>query len=311
MKLTHFLRYTALLVGLSALASCGEMSEEIWINADGTGKQVIKFDASESLGMIAMMMEMEKANKAQEEAAGEDEADSGNPMDEMSNFFMEEKFDTSFSLFSTMPDSLREQITDRDLLRQKLLEEGRPADEATLDKYESGMEMLKDILISMRMNKEENILDFSIANPFEDISNTSKSFEALKELTQLSGNAENEQMARFNQMTRSSVSYSMSKGKLTLRQNPLPQIDDLAGAEEMETEQLEALLGQMGLSDYKVIVHVPGEVKTVSGTGFEKRNDNTVVIELDFLEAYKTGELTEAVIEFKPKRKYKTIAPAN
>ena len=77
----------------------------------------------------------------------------------------------------------------------------------------------------------------------------------------------------------------------------------------MDAEQMEGMLEMMGLGEYKVIVHVPGLVKSVKGADFIKENDNTVILTVDYLKAMKGGELMEAEIMFKPKRKMRMTVP--
>ncbi|MFK8056554.1 MAG: hypothetical protein AB8F78_10575 [Saprospiraceae bacterium] len=305
MRLSQFFSISLLFVAM-LLTSCGTFTEEVWINADGSGRYKLDYDAAESLAMLEMMGNMggeEDTNKS----------DSDNPEDVMKDALAQEKFDTTFNLMTVMPDSVKQIIGNKKALRQSFADQGKSISDNGIDSLQTAFGLLKNLDFAMRMDKGEGILGFGMTINFDnatEVGNTFRSMDALKAM-----DAESSQASGMADKMGNRTTFELvGKNKLIVRQAPAAKMDeilDAAGdnAEGMDAAQIEQMLEMMGLSSYQVKVHVPGLVKSVTGADYVKENDNTVVLSINYLEAMKGGELMEAEITFKPKKKMRLTVP--
>jgi len=306
MRFSQFLILCILSLGM-LLTSCGTFSEEIWVNADGSGQYKLDYDAAESLAMLEMMGQM-----------GDDTDEEGQPSDDpeelMKEAFKQEKFDTSFNLLSVMPDSVKQIISNRSALRNKMIESGQTVSEAGIDSIQNAFELLGNLDFAMRMDKGEGILGFGMTINFDKPNEIANTFESMAALKAMGGEQQTQAGGMADKVGNRTTFELIGKNKLVVRQAPPANMDDLLGAagdsaEGMDAEQMEGMLEMMGLSSYDVTVHVPGLVKSVAGATYVKKNDNTVVLTVDYLKAMKGGELMEAEITFKPKKKMRMTVP--
>lgn len=303
MRCAQLLTFSILFLGM-LLTSCGTFSEEVWINADGSGRYVMDYDAAESLAMLEMMGQM---------GGDEETSDSDNPEDVMKEALAQEKFDTSFNLMSAMPDSIKQIIGSKRAIRKSFEDRGMPVTDGKIDTVQKATQMLEKLDFSMRMDKEAGIFGFGMTIDFDDPKEVSETFGSVATLQAMGdGAAQTNGMA--DKMGNRSTFEMVGKNKVIVRQAPATNMDELLGAagdsaEGMDAEQMEGMLEMMGLSSYTIKVHVPGIVKSVEGGSYVKENDNTVVFTVDYLKAMKGGELMEAEITFKPKKNMKMVVP--
>ncbi len=311
---TSFIALSILLLGM-LFTSCGTFTEEVWINADGSGRYAMDYDASESLAMLEMLGDMggdEKDNPTDESVETTED-----PEEVMKKALSREKFDTSFNLMSVMPDSVKQIISSKKELRKTFTDRGKSISDQGLDSLQNAFDLLGNLDFAMRMDKAESILGFGMTINFDEvasIANTFKSMTSLKSLEGEEGGAQAQAGGMADKMGNRSTFEMVGKNKLIVRQAPAAKMDELLGAagdssEDMDAEQMEGMLEMMGLGSYEVKVHVPGIIKSVEGATYVKENDNTVVFTVDYLNAMKGGDLMEAEITFKPKKKMKITVP--
>ena len=316
---TSLLTLSILLVGI-LLTSCGTFTEEVWINADGSGRYSMDYDASESLAMLEMLGEMggdddEKTGENEEEIVEEELQP--DPEDVMKEAFTREKFDTTFNLMSVMPDSVKQIISSKKELRKTFTDRGQSISDQGLDSLQNAFDLLGNLDFAMRMDKAEKILGFGMTINFDEVATIANTFESMSTLKSLEGGeggAQAQAGGMADKMGNRSTFEMVGKNKLIVRQAPAAKMDELLGAagdsaDGMETEQMEGMLEMMGLGSYEVKVHVPGIIKSVEGASYVKENDNTVIFTVDYLSAMRGGDLMEAEITFKPKKKMKITVP--
>lgn len=288
-------------------ASCGTMTEEVWINADGSGRYVMDYDASDMLGMLSML------DGADEEGIeGEEGVDSDSPEDFMKNALKQEKFDTTFNIMSTMPDSIKLMINDRRSMRSAMESQGRKVTEATLDSVQNAFAALDKMNMNMRVDKAEEVLGFGLIvdfDSFDDMEQTLNGMDALKALSPASPDA-----PASTSSPSKSTSYKLTKGHLSIQQaiNPLMKemLNNSGGAmgggsdDPMENIQM---LEMMGLGKHDLIVHLPGIVKSVNGAEYRKIDENTIALSINYVEMLQENAVFKAEIDFKPKKKYKVV----
>ncbi len=310
------------------LSSCGTFTEEVWINADGSGRYAMDYDASESLAMLEMMGGMDIGGEEEDEVdyeedeAGDDaivveEEISDDPEDVLKDAFTKrEKFDTAFNLMSIMPDSLRRIVTDKKSLRKAFSDRGETISDAGLDSIQNAIDLMDELDVAMRMDKSEGVLGFGMSLNFDNISKVAETFESMSSVRTLNDSDQSQAQAggMADKMNNRTSFEMVGKNKLIVRQAPTSKIDELLGssggsADGLESDQIEGMLDMMGLGSYKVRVHVPGIVKSVSGGDYVIENDNTVVFTIDYMGPMKGAELMEAEINFKPKKKMGITVP--
>jgi len=308
MRFSQILFLGSLLIGM-LLSSCGTFSEEVWINADGSGRYMLDYDAAESLAMLEMMGQMGDGDEEQGTSETPD-----NPEDVMKEAFKQEKFDTAFNLMSVMPDSVRQIISNKKRLRKTFTDRGATISDSGIDSLQEAFNLLENLDFAMRMDKGAGILGFGMTINFDNAGEVANTFSSMAALKALEGEQESQASGMADKMGNRTTFELVGKNKLIVRQAPAANMDELLGAvgdnaDGMDSEQMEGMLEMMGLSEYKVIVHVPGLVKSVEGADYVKENDNTVVLTVDYLKAMKGGDLMEAEINFKPKKKMRMTVP--
>ena len=305
---TALINLSILLLGI-LITSCGSVTEEVWINSDGSGRYTLDYDASESLSMLEMLGQM----------GGEEKEDSmeeiqENPEDVMKEALGREKFDTSFNLMSVMPDSVKQIISSKKELRKTFTDRGQSISDRGLDSLQDAFDLLGNLDFAMRMDKAASIFGFGMTINFDELATVGNTFESMGTLKSLDGGESNQAGGMADKLENRTNFEMVGKNKLIVRQSPASQMDELLGsagdsADGMDSEQMESMLDMMGLGSYDVKVHVPGIVKSVKGAQYVQENDNTVVFTVNYLEAMKGGDLMEAEITFKPKRKFGVTVP--
>ena len=139
MKYVHNILYLLALVLI--FSSCGDISEEMWINADGSGKLEYSVDLSSALPMLQMMSQ------------GVDSTQAGEGGKEMMDNFFEtmgrEDVDSTATFYSMAPDSIKESV--------------------------EGIEKLKKVSLNMKANKDDEsaiikmIIDFKDFNEIDEL----------------------------------------------------------------------------------------------------------------------------------------------
>lgn len=299
-------------LALLLFSACGTITEEVWINADGSGRYEMRYDADEMLAMLDMMKAMEEMEQAEEV---DDEVPAvEDPQDEMMKMFDGERIDTVLKLSTVLPDSVREVVNDRRAMRQAMEAEGRTVTEATLDSVQNAVASLEQLAMMFKMDKAAEQLDFGMRVDFGDASEIAETFGALSALQALGGAASGPAGAGMGSQMDNQTSFSLQGSTLRMKQavgGSMEQIiESMEGSEmEMDEEQLEQTLEMMGLSAHDIIIHVPGKIKRVDGAAHTLVDDNTVRLTIDYLGMLKGNPPMEVDIQFKRKKKFARTLP--
>ena len=286
MKRMSLYACTAML--MFGLVSCGEMTQEVWINEDESGKVVVSIDAGEMIHQLESMLDAEE--EIEEGEFQDFNIETGEVVDEDFGFFGEEIIDTSFSILDVMPDSIKAKVDDLSLFDiMKFSVEGNK------EKGEMTME------IQVEYESEDQLEDF-----FQQMAKLDDSGQAAAQQEQLKGMFTNYSKDLSNGIVRipnaNSLSELEEQGILdeetkmqfdSIRQN-LVVIEDVEGLSFFQS---------MVDFDVKTIYHVPGDI--------EYTNDDDAIIEgntvtfsdnvWDQLMGTKSSDLEERVIKFKVK----------
>jgi len=156
---------TTLLVSLF-LCSCSDFENEVWINEDGSGKMTMNYDMSPMMSMMAMAEGMEGSDSTDME---EDIKSLDGGTEDLASIFKNfsnpsqiENIDTTFSFYEVMPDSIKNEITKPELLKNAICsvmvnkEEGQ----ATMGLEKGSMEGFKEVMRQYEVDLKAGIVRF-------------------------------------------------------------------------------------------------------------------------------------------------------
>jgi len=267
-----------LLILAIVFTGCFSSKEEVWINADGSGKMETVSDMSDMYPFIAMGMAAEK-----EKIANGEDVDDNPFMDLM----MAEEMDTTFVLKDFMTDAMnKENLTWEQMLdsiryaptpegKEPLSAEDR---EAMVQVFESMMETKMRWQVSQQdqMMKSTQIQDFADVNDLKD--KTGGMMEMMKKIGEISGDRgdqeDKEIMGMFDQLSSAVTLLSLSGNKLRIKRTGM----DLSSLGE-ENEQMLSMMQMFLKEDYQIIIHFPGKVKKVSSDVAQIVDNNSIKIE--------------------------------
>lgn len=273
---------------------CGESVEEIWINADGKGAIHKKIDMSEMLALIQMGMMMEEESDS---VSGE--------TDEFEKLFTQEKFDTLVHVESLLQEAAEEtgETYSRLWAREKFLNDlGDQVNNP--DSVWEIIEPLLDAQMQMRMDMDNELFDLTFMLPIQDFNQIKKL--DLGPLMKDMGDQVGDDVPFDMGMLSPDIDYEFEVEKKRVLIT-IPHID--TSGTSSEDDMMDMFMGMMGEGNgKKLIVHVPGKVKQVNQST-ATYNDNKVIYEIDYDRLIDHNDNINLVIDFKPKRKFRNIAP--
>ena len=291
MRLLTFLSIILVLISFG----CGESVEEIWINADGKGAVHRKIDMSEMISLLRLGMMMEEEGDATEMGA-----------EGIEKLMSMEQFDTTMhieSIFQEMAEESGEDYS-RIWAREKFLEEvSKEIDNP--DSLWQVFEPFLDAKIQAKMDMPAEVFELTFMMPIADFNNIQKL--NLDQLAADVGDQMGDNMPFDMSMFSPNIDYDfkVSKRMISIQ---IPHLDTMADSTDddfmssMFTDMMGAGSGK------KLVIHVPGKVKKVNQSS-ATYNDNKVVYEVNYDQLIDKTQNIDLVIEFKPKRKYRFIAP--
>lgn len=277
-------------LGMLMLSSCGDVQNEYFINADGSGKLETSFDLGEMMSMMKGFDDMGVPDDTiSDDDMPEDTAvvnETETPKDPM-QLIMERvtdpnyplEFDTLMPFEQIMPDSVKATVKRMDLVKKLALHMKSPANSADLTmgivmNYDN-VEQLHDIINHMdSLGGTENVVPGNMGGSLGK--GTFSAYEAnLKE-----------GWIKFD-----STDYSAFNQEMGMMG------DSTAGSEDMGMMEM-----MFGNSKIRTIVHVPGEVISCTNKDAVITKDERVIIEYDFMDVIKKGKTEGFTIRFKPKK---------
>ena len=303
------LYYSLFLCLLFALNSCSEYGEEVWINADGSGRYEMSQDFSDVLPLIEMGMAGVQAKAKEDEENGTE--NEGLNMNNILSIFESGKVDTLISIEQLAKQAYEKdgkiyskQAFKADFLKKMNEEgdfEGTPQEKEKIWSFVS--EALK---ISTRIQYDneyaslKNTMYQSFDNPKDMLFGNLP--ELIEIISKYSGDADNKlndpkAKEAMEKMKDSFPSYEITKNTLKVRRKAMEIDND----DPESTQQMEMMKGMMGNSTYTMKIHVPGKVKKVSQDG-AKFDGSTVTWTMSALDMYDTTKDLNLDIKFKPKK---------
>jgi len=283
-RIPLYICITLLIFGL--ISSCGEMTQEVWINGDESGKVMVSFDAGDMIHQLESMLDAEEET---EEGEFQDfDIETGEVVDENFGFFGEEIIDTSFSILDVMPDSIRMTVEDPslfDLMRFNVF-----------GNKEAG-EMQMQVV--MEYENEEQVEEF-----FKEMARLDESGQAASSQNEIKEMLTNYSTDLSNGIVRIPITDAFSdlEEKGLLDEETKLQLDSIQQKLLME-DDIEGLSFFKSIVnfDVKTIYHVPGEIEYTNDQD-ANIDGNTVTFTdnmWDQLIGNKPSGLKERVIKFK------------
>lgn len=270
---------------LSGLSSCGDLNQNLYLNADGSGKLETTFDVGEllsmtkGLGNLDMGVDSITDDNVPDTFPSTPEA----PKDAMT-LFMEQitdpgharDVDTLILLTDIMPDSVRQKDTRPDLSKKMAMRIISPAN--------SG-----DLTVGFVMN-------FDNTDQLREMVAYMKTFDQKPDM--MSGGPMPMEADNFL-----SFDSDMKSGWIkvdTILYTDLALQMGMSGDSTMSAEDMGMVEMMFGNSKLKTVIHVPGEVLNCSHPLAILTKDNKVIVEQSFMEVIKKGKFDGFVINFKP-----------
>ncbi len=283
-----------LAVLLTGLTSCGDISQDLKINADGSGVLETTFDIGEMMGMMkglqgAGLNDVTVEDEPSFDINLSDPASPAEPVDPMQSVLdmvtdpsYTRDFDTLFSFLSIMPDSVREKETRPDLAKKLSLRIKSPARSSNVTfgivmQYDSEAHLreLVDYMDKMDEGSAGGVMAAAGPGGLQ-----SESF--LVYTSNLK-----EGWIRFD-----TVDYGGIAGEMGMS----------GDSSVMSSEDLGMMEMMFGSSKIKSVIHVPGEVTSCTHPDAILTKDNRVILEFGFMDILRKGKLDGYTIYFTPKK---------
>jgi hypothetical protein len=287
-----FLSYLVFTVlGMTFLSSCGDIQQELFLNADGSGKLEASFELGEMMSMMKGFDDMGVPDDTlSDDNVPEDTSTLTMPeepkdpmqllMDKVTDPNYPLEFDTLMSLASIMPDSVIAKENRMDLVKKMSVHMQSPANSA-------------DLTVGIVINFDNRAQLQEIINHMDTLKGT----ENVMPGGGVSGGFSKGTFTMFDANLKDgwikfdSIDYSSFSSEFGMAS------DSTAGSEDMGMMEM-----MFGSSKVRTIVHVPGEVISCTNKDAVITKDERVIIEYDFLDVIKKGKVEGFVIKFKPKK---------
>ena len=295
-----FIAIAIILIG----SACSNYTEELWINQDGTGSAQVTRDMGALLPLLqlGLMSDDDNTNK-----------NPNNPMEQgktlLKSVLERGKIDTTIVVADILQSALKKEGENftMPMLKQKLDEDSH-TDKSQKDAIWKMVQEVVTMRLRLQMDTENDLLRITTSQQFTDINH--RLLSNLPGLLKLAGqlpiadSINANRLAAVESAAQSVPNYTFTDNKLSLRRQGL----DLNTGDPQAAQGMEMAKGFMSDSKYTMIIHLPGKVKSVSvpGATYKKNSVTWEVPMTDLLDAKKHLDID---IDYKGKRKYRTIAP--
>lgn len=306
MTQTRIILFCSTLLSGIFLAGCGDIQQDLFLNANGSGTLETTFDMGEMMSMIGSLQdavptdepepEAEPADKKKEKPKASDskkdkekapeaapEPADNDPMqnliEKVTDPSYARAFDTLIPIASIMPDSVREKDTRPDLVERIRLRIQSPANSASMA---FGIQMQFDSPAQLR----------EIVNHLEQLDNSSSGMMPTG-----GSQMPSESFLVFDADMKAGwirfedVDYSEAGGEF-----------GMSGDSTMTAEDLGMMEMMFGSTKIKTIIHVPGEVLSCTEPTAVLTKDNKVIIEHGMMDVLREKVLKGYQVNFKPKK---------
>lgn len=290
--------FGAILLALS-LSSCGDFTEEVWIDANGGGRQEYQMDLGQLYPFIGMALQEGKFQTDRPDTLSEKDLMAYN----MARFLSREKVDTVISL--------------RPIFEQLAAKEGLTLDDM-LDQLNNSPEMsesqsklinrLMNVLLAMefriKADQEKAKFDFALISRFAHLDETftASITSLMAEMKEELGDELPPGIGNIEDMMGAYVRYELDGKTLHVRRKAMPDMAKTIGDQGAEgaqaLEMMNMAKGFMANVNYRVVLHLPGKVAKVRG-GEAEIDGNTVTLSIPYADLYDPEKEWDFAIRFR------------
>ncbi len=278
---------------MTVLSSCGDIEQNLVLNANGSGTLETSFDVGEMMGMMKGMGELGDLQNDDVTISSGEPTDSTaraaeapkDPMqliiEKVTDPVYNRDFDTLISFISIMPDSVKQKETRMDLVSKINLRMRSPANSSSL-------------VMGVVMNFDNKAQLDEMVKYIETMDNAS-SAGMLPAMG--GGGMQSETFLVFD--------ADMKAGWIrvdTIDYSGMAPEMGMSGDSLMSSEDMGMMEMMFGNSKIKSVIHVPGEVISCSNKDAILTKDNKVIIEYSLMEALRKGKVPGYTINFTPKK---------
>lgn len=269
------LSYILLLFTAAWLTSCSSNEEELWIEADGSGRYESTMDLSGIYPFLLMGLQSEE-----EEEGEEEEEDPFTLM--MEGLLMSESADTVISFSEVIAKELEEEGRTFESLLDSLQGLNPETAGLTEEEKQANIKMVKDLMgmrLRMQIDKSESLFKITTINEFDDIEDFEQGGNFMETMMGMRDQAEpmGAQAEMVKEMMGAQTQFSLDGKVLKVSRRG----QDMGDMNEEEAQQMQMVEGMMGDEPYRLTIHFPGKVKKRLGSEYAERVDKqTVIIEI-------------------------------
>lgn len=278
---------------LTGLTSCGDIEQNLKLNADGSGSLETSLEVGEMMSMMKGMGDMGNLTNEDVTVSADQPADTtmvkvAEPVDPMQAIIDRVidpayglDFDTLIPYLSIMPDSVKAKEPRLDLANKIFMRMKSPANSSSL-------------VMGVVMNFDNKAQLGELVKYVETMDNSSSN--ALMPAVG-GGGMQSETFLVFDADMKAgwirvdSVDYSAMAPEMGMSSDSLMSSEDMGMMEMM-----------FGGSKIKSIIHVPGEVTSCTNKDAILTKDNKVILEIGLMDAIKKGKVPGYTIYFTPKK---------
>lgn len=289
-KSTFFFHGITACCSILCLASCGDIQQDLYLKADGSGKLEASFELGEMMAMMKGFDDVDISDVTIEEGVTPDTiqqepAINKDPMqaifDRVTDPAYPHDFDTLISMYTMMPDSAKAKEKKPELVKPVSIRIQSPANS-------------DDLTVGL-------VIDFKDTKHLQDIINHLDTIDgnAMTMPAGGGGGFPTETFLMFDADMKNGVLRfdSMDYGGVTAEMGIGMPGDSLMGSEDMGMMEM-----MFGNSKIRSIIHVPGEVLSCSNKDAILTKDNRVIIEHKFMDVMTTGKIPGYEIRFTPRK---------
>ena len=245
----QYLKLLALFIIAIFLQSCDNMTEEIYLNEDGSGEYMMYSDMIPSMEKMAIeMARMFQDMDSTGEIKNMTDKELAEMMSEEIWSDFPEEIDSIIDITQELPDSVRDNP-------QK-------------------MAIIEKATMFMKGGKSKGYLNTGVKYPFQNLDD----LDAFSEMMQQQNS--NDQLPQMGvDVGKMKVDYSFANNTFsrTSTYTKPPQID-------MDEEQEELLKKMLG-GNVKTIIHLPKKIKKITGDNLKEKEAKTVIFEYNLFDS--------------------------
>lgn len=292
---------TLLLMLALGLQGCFSMQDEVWIEADGSGR----FEATTDLSSMYPFLMMGLQEELNKEKDGDGKAEDSDPMTSiMKGMLMAEEVDTTFEF----QDMMAEAMAQEGMNWEEMLDSIRNApatEDFSNDQRQVVLgvfEEMADMKMRIRSSKSEQVFKTTNIQDFSSVDEVGSSGGIMSKIMELAAADKSGPMGQgeefdaiMQQMTNAMTQLDLDGNTLRIRRSGM----DVSIFGEEFTQNFAMVKMFLGNDPYRMVIHFPGKVKKISSSVAEKLDKNTVAIEMPLDDLFDPEKQIDVEIQFK------------